>query len=175
MKIPFDPPDPPQVIKKKLSEWKREKEEQKNNSGNQSEINKLLSMYDDMENVLLTPASRQKEAAEIKEVRVQQLHQLLKIMLSGTGKTSTPEVTTAQMRNVGNHLGLQLETVKNVYLENGYQIQTPSTSVRMNDYFLQPTIFNGIEEYIVKLKNTETPKYPWTSSVGDLFDLLCFF
>lgn len=175
LKIPFDPPDPPQVIKKKLSEWKREKEEQKNNSGNQSEINKLLSMYDDMENVLLTPASRQKEAAEIKEVRVQQLHQLLKIMLSGTGKTSTPEVTTAQMRNVGNHLGLQLETVKNVYLENGYQIQTPSTSVRMNDYFLQPTIFNGIEEYIVKLKNTETPKYPWTSSVGDLFDLLCFF
>ena len=36
LKLSFDPPDPPQTIKKKLAQWKTEKEEQRNNSGDQS-------------------------------------------------------------------------------------------------------------------------------------------
>jgi len=175
LKIPFDPPDPPAAIKRRLAQWKHEKEEQRNNSGDQSEINKLLSMYADMENTLLTPALRQKEAAQLKEERTEQLDRLIRIMLSGSAPGITPEVTAAQLRNVGNHLGLQYDTVKKIYEEKGYHIQTPCTAVKINDYFLQQTIYSSICDHIEKLRNTDTPKYPWTKDVYDLFDFLCFF
>lgn len=175
LKIPFDPPDPPPAIKRRLAQWKREKEEQRNNSGDQTEINKLLSMYADMENVLLTPALRQKEAAQLKDERIDQLKRLISIMLSGSASGITPEVTSAQIRNVGNHLGLQYDTVKGVYEKNGYHIQTPAAAVNINDYFLQQTISGSITDHIEKLRNTDTPKYPWTKEVHDLFDFLCFF
>lgn len=175
LKIPFDPPESPQVIKKRLSDWKREKEEQKNNTGDQSEINKLLALYDDMEQVLLTPALRQKEAAELKAERLGQLQRMMQILMSGVKSGTTPEVTPAQLRQVGIHLGLAPETVKQVYTDNGYRVRTPSAGININDYFLQPMIFRGIQDYIERLRNTDTPKYPWTKEVTSLFDLLCFF
>ena len=112
LKLSFDPPDPPQTIKKKLAQWKTEKEEQRNNSGDQSELNKLMELYTDMENVMLTPALRQQEAAQIKEERIAQLRKLIAIMLSGKRPNTTPEVTMTQIRSVAGHLGLRVDTVK---------------------------------------------------------------
>ncbi len=175
LKLSFDPPDPPQTIKKKLAQWKTEKEEQRNNSGDQSELNKLMELYTDMENVMLTPALRQQEAAQIKEERIAQLRKLIAIMLSGKRPNTTPEVTMTQIRSVAGHLGLRVDTVKQTYSESGYEIQKPVKGVSINASFLQPTIFSGLQQQIERLNNTNTPKYPWAAEVEDLFDLLCFF
>ena len=175
LKIPFDPPDFPQTIRRKLEDWKKEKEEQRSISSEPAKINQLLAMYDDMEKVLMTPNLCKQEAERLKAQRLSQLDLLLDIQLAGLKKGLTPEVTTAQVCSISNTLGLNTRTVEQLYREKGFHVQNRSQLLNVHDFFFEPSMLQDIENDLNAFRNSKDICFPWAREVENLFDLLCFF
>lgn len=179
--LSFDPPEANEIKFKRLFDsafaaWKKRTEDLVNNPNNQeqkAQYSAELAYHDDILAVMSEKKSRNVEARNLREKRTAQLEQLLDIML--VGKSGTPEVTNAQIRNVHIKLGLSPKSVEDTYKRKGFSVQQRTNAVNLNDAFLGTVIFNEIDGNLERLRSLNVPKYPWTSKVYDLYDLACYF
>lgn len=175
LRIPFDPPDPPLTLRKKLEDWKADTEEQAKTGKDPEAAKKLLEMYPDMEKVLMTPSLCSQEAERLKAQRLADLETILAIKLTGMKKGLTPEVTSAQVLSVSTALGLNTDTVEQLYKESGFRVQQKTRLLNIEDFFFPPTYMNALEDDLNKLRKTKDPDFPWVKDVKNLFDLVCFY
>lgn len=175
--LDFDPPEKNQRrIDKAIAEWKKRTEDMLANETivtRRAVLSDELSLHDDMVETLHENKTRNIEARALKEVRTQQLEQLIDIML--VGQSGTPEVTNAQIRNVHLKLKLSPKTIEDTYVKKGFVVQQVTKMVNLNDAFLTTVVADNISSKISQLQLMAIPKYPWTSKVTDLYDLACYF
>ena len=175
LKVPFDPPDPPQTLRKKLENWKEDLEEQRKSGKDPKAAEKLLAMYGDMEKVLMTPSLCSQEAERMKAIRLADLETILAIKLTGLKRGVTPEVTSAQVLSVSAALGLNTATVEQLYKESGFHVQQNTKLLDLDDFFFPPDYMNALEEDMKKLRSKNDTELPWTKDVQNLFDLICYY
>lgn len=175
--LDFDPPEKNQRrIDKAIAEWKKRTEDMLANetiATRRAVLSDELSLHNDMVETLRENKARNIEARALKEVRIQQLEQLIDIML--VGQSGTPEVTNAQIRNVHLKLKLSPKTIEDTYVKKGFSIQTVNKNINLRDVFLDTAVINAIVEETKQVSLINIPKYTWTSKVHDLYDLACFF
>ncbi|WKY49035.1 fibronectin type III domain-containing protein [Eubacteriaceae bacterium ES3] len=175
--LDFDPPEKNQRrIDKAIAEWKKRTEDMLANetiAERRAVLSDELSLHDNMVETLHENKTRNVEARTLKEVRTQQLEQLVDIML--VGQSGTPEVTNAQIRNVHLKLKLSPKTIEDTYVKKGFVVQRVTKAVNLNDAFLTTVVAGNISSKISQLQAMAIHKYPWTSKVTDLYDLACYF
>lgn len=175
--LEFDPPEKNErKIEQAIAAWKKQTEDLLGGAtdpARRAVLTAELALHDSMAAAMKDKAARQTEAREMKEQRVAQLEKLIDIMLMG--QTGTPEVTGAQIRNVGQKLKLQQKTVESAYVKKGFTVQKQQAAVKLTDAFLTTVIAGEISKKTLQLRSMQTQKFPWTGKVNDLFDLACYF
>lgn len=173
--LPFDPPEGKErVIEKAIIAWETSlKNALANESGSKrASMEAELLLKEDMENCMKNTKSRNEEAKKLKTEKIAQLEKLIEIFKFE--QTGTPEVTSAQVKNLGLRLKLSENTVRKVYQDNGFVIQKPNNTIKLKDYFLDKTIINDIDEKLLRLKSMKSDSLPWADSVEDLYDFVCY-
>ncbi len=173
--LPFDPPEGKErVIAKAIEAWETSlKNALANESGTKrANMEAELLLKKDMENCMKNTKSRNEEAKKLKVEKIAQLEKLIEIFKYE--QTGTPEVTSAQVKNLGFRLKLSENTVRKVYQDNGFIIQKPNNTIKLKDYFLDKTIINDIDEKILRLKSMKSDSVPWADKVEDLYDFACY-
>ncbi len=172
--LPFDPAESNKTkIEAAIDAWEKSVQKSMGGMGANKALQEELSLKADMLTVMLTTASRNKEANELKKARVEQLERLLDILQ--LGEKGTLEVTEAQIRSVGQKLGLQPQTVRSAYQKKKFEIQKPVKKLSVNDITISRTIMDELEVNLQKLRTLRFPEYTWTGMVNDLFDFACFY
>lgn len=175
--LEFDPPEKNQRrIDKAIAEWKRRTEDMLANETVESyrrSLNEELAMLEDITAVMNDVRQRNTEARALRQIKVRQLEQILDILMFGSG--NSPNVTTAQIHSVSSKLKLSPKTVEDIYTKKGFIVCKPSDGLNLDDYFLSSVIYGHLSTDLKRLKKLNSPKYPWTSQINDMYDLACFF
>ena len=175
--LDFDPPEKNERrIQQAISAWKKRTEDMLANeiiATRRSILSAELDLYESIIETLKDNKTRNAEARELKDQRIEQLEKLIDIML--IGQSGTSEVTNAQIRNVHLKLKLSPKTIEDSYVKKGFTVQKREKAVNLNEAFLTTVVLGIISSKIEQLRVMSIPKYPWTSQVFDLFDLACYF
>ena len=175
--LDFDPPEKNErKIQQAIAAWKKRTEDMLANetvAARRSVLTAELDLHDNIVETLKENKTRNAEARALKELRISQLEKLIDIML--IGQSGTPEVTNAQIRNVHLKLKLSPKTIEDTYVKKGFGVQKREKQVNLNDAFLSAVVAGNISTKAEQLRAMSSTKYPWMSSVYDLFDLACYF
>jgi hypothetical protein len=175
--LEFDPPEKnARRIEKAIEEWEKRINDRIANASDgkeQAELRNELALKSDMQAVLKDNKSKNLEAKALKDIRINQLEQLIDIMK--TGQTGTPVVTNAMIRNVQGKLKLQQSTIETVYQKKGFEVMKAQRSTLYKDAFLIETVTDRVDKALNELRKLKSDKYPWTSKVEDLYDFICYF
>ena len=175
--VEFDPPDNIRKIKSAFEEWKKKLTTEQNTTVDPQRLNEIreeLAMSSSIATMIDNPNFRKMYADKLKEKRVEQLKNYISLIRDDSGYTL--QVTRAQMKKVSEKLHLSLSTVEATYRQEGFEIKNPrnkTTIIKsLNEFFISDNVMGDLRKNFSDFKTTtDFKRYPWASSVNDLYEL----
>ena len=178
--LPFDPPiNNETVIEKSIQNWYEKLENKlvlEPDSDKKTVIQEEMAMKPEVCAVMRDSYKRVAEAKALKTQRMDLLGKMLKIFLYHA--ESTPKVTVGRIDEVAKALGLQRNTVEEIYRKSNFHISKRPQMVDLNKSFISPVQDKDIQKRIERLRKDSSSgtlqKYPWLPKLQNLYDLVCY-